>query len=30
MDNGQEKLAALLFVNTGTQQKTWHWFSDVR
>lgn len=24
--NGQERLAALLFVNTGQQQKAWHWY----
>lgn len=28
-DNGQERLSALLFVNTGAQQKAWHWFTSI-
>jgi hypothetical protein len=26
---GQERLAALLFVNTGAQQKAWHWHTGI-
>lgn len=29
LDNGEERLSALLFVNSGAQQKAWHWFTSV-
>jgi len=29
LDNGQEKLAALLFVNSGAQQKAWSWHTNL-